>query len=75
MYLFVKDTVLNIIFAVAFICATEKLLVISADSLFGWGIYAVIISVFIIIAIVLFNMIINYKSIAAVIKKIKNKTG
>ncbi len=69
--LFIKDTVLNMIFAVAFIWVTEKMIVISADSLLGWGIYSVIISAFIIIAIVLFNIIINYKSIAAVIKKIK----
>ena len=73
MRLFIKDTVLNIIFAVVFIWIVEKLIVISADSLLGWGIYAVIISVFIITAIVLFNIIIHYTEIAAVIKKVRKK--
>ena len=71
MSLFIRDTFINIVFAAALIWLTGRLVIISADNLLAWGIYAVIISVCIITAIVIFNIIVYNTAIIAAFKRIK----
>ena len=69
--LFVKDTVLNIVFAVFVIWLTGKLIVISANNLLDWGIYAMLISICIIAAIAIFNIIVHNAAIIDMLRKIR----
>ncbi len=68
--LFIKDIALNLIFAVTLILLTEKLIVISASNLLVWGIYAAVISICIIIALMIFNFVLHNTLIRDVIKKL-----
>lgn len=70
-WLFIKDTALNLAFAVILIWVTGKTVVISADNLLVWAIYAAAMSVCIIAVIVVFNVIVHNKSIVFAIKKFK----
>lgn len=70
--MFIKDTVLNIIFGIGLVWLIEKTVAISADNLIVWGLYAAVISVCIIAAILIFNTAVNYTTVCALIKKIKN---
>lgn len=69
--LFIKDTVLNIVFAVVFIWTTGKIITVSADNFFAWILCAVGISVCGIIAIAIFNIIIHKTAITAAVRKIR----
>ena len=70
--LFVRDMVLNIILGVVLIAIINNILYISADNLFVWAIYAAAVSIFIILAVAGFYLIVNRTTVVAAIKNIKN---
>ncbi len=71
--LFIKDTVLNIIFCIALVWLTAKTVTVPADNLLAWGLYATVISVAMIAAILIFNFAVNYSTVVAIIKWIKKR--
>ena len=71
--LFIKDTALNVIFGIALVWLIGKTITISADNLFVWGLYATGISVGVIAAILIFNFVVNYAVVVAMIKRIKKQ--
>ncbi|MGN0179755.1 MAG: lipopolysaccharide biosynthesis protein [Monoglobaceae bacterium] len=71
--LFVKDTAMNIGFGLILICIFSNIIKISADNLLLWAVYAAIISIIIILAVIAFNFVANRTTITAIIKSLKKK--
>ena len=67
--LFIRDIVLNIIFGVMLIAIINNILHISADNLLVWAIYAAAVSMFVILAVAVFHLIVNRTTVVAAIKK------
>ena len=71
--LFVKDMSLYIGFGVGLTYVLGNIISISADNLFLWAIYAVIISIIVILAVIIFNLIVNRTAIVTIINKLRGK--
>ena len=71
--LFIKDIALYIGFSVGLMYVLSNIISISADNLFLWAIYAVIISIIVILAIITFNLIVNRTAIVTIINKLRKK--
>lgn len=71
--LFVKDTVLNIGLGLILIYILGNVITISVDNLLLWAVYAAAISIIIILAVIIFNLIINRITIFTMIKGLKRK--
>ena len=71
--LFIKDIALYIGFGVGLVYVLGNIISISADNLFLWAIYAVIISIIVILAVIIFNLIVNRTAIVTIINKLRKK--
>ena len=71
--LFIKDIALYIGFSVGLIYVLSNIISISADNLFLWAVYAVIISIIVILAVITFNLIVNRTAIVTIINKLREK--
>ena len=71
--LFIKDIALYIGFSVGLMYVLSNIISISADNLFLWAIYAVIISIIVILAVIIFNLIVNRTAIVTIINKLRKK--
>lgn len=71
--LFAKDMVLNIVFGLMLIAVLSNIIKISADNLLIWAVYAAVISIIIMLAVVAFNFTVNRSAIVTVIKGLKKK--
>lgn len=71
--IFIKDTVLNIVFGLMFVGICNNIINISADNLLMWAVYAAVVSIIIIFAVAVFNLAVNKATVIYVIKNMKNK--
>ncbi|MDD6214753.1 MAG: polysaccharide biosynthesis C-terminal domain-containing protein [Firmicutes bacterium] len=72
--LFAKDTVLNICLGLTLIYILSNTITISADNLLLWAVYAAVISIIIMFAVIVFNLIINRTTIVTIIKCLNKKS-
>ena len=73
LWLFFKETVLHATFGVLLVWIASNVLVIAADNLFVWALYAVGVSVCVLLALVLFNLLVNRKTLADLRERLKRK--
>lgn len=71
--LFVKDMLLNIGLGLILIYILSNIITISFDNLLLWAVYAAVISIIIMFAVIVFNLVINRTIIVAIIKILKKK--
>ena len=71
--LFIKDIILNGIFGVMLVWLIGKTITISADHLFVWGFYAAGISIGIIAAVFIFNVMVDHTAVVTMIKRMRKK--